>query len=195
MTFSLSVLYLRTLWSCAEGYTTIETWEQDRHDALVRRKRVRRQEFPYDIGFWDNLCSAHGGTANVVLWYWPLARTREVGEVVKGSGGLMLKGGLEWEVNGYERLDKAWPPVDPDKGVVVREVPQRGVEEPSEVWAEGVRRRQKEDLKRWEGGLSYPRIEDRWTNVEGETLADYGVEEEEEDEDVPLGELMRRRAR
>lgn len=45
--------------------------------------------------------------------------------------------------------------------------------------------------------LEYPRIANRkrWTNNDGETLADYGVDEDAEDadEDVPLAELIRRR--
>lgn len=224
VTFSLSILYLRTLWSSAEGYTTIEIWEQDRHEVLVGRKRARRQQFPYDIGFWDNLCSAHGGTGNIFAWYWPLARTRDVGEVIKGSGGLRLKGGLEWEVNGFEDLTVVWPPPDPDK--VAAGAVSRGsyvasgaeLDEPVDEWVESVRRRQREDLTRRRGyggmgkglaGLNvdyeeedrelvYPRIGNRkrWKNEDGETLADYGVDEEAEsadEEDVPLAELIRRR--
>lgn len=231
--FSLTVLYVRTLWSSAEGYTTIETWEQDRHDALVRRRRVRRQQFPYDIGFWDNLCSAHGGTGNILAWYWPFSRSPEVGEMVKGSGGMKLKGGVEWEVNGYEDLSAVWPPLDPDKVVAEGErTPFKAsgavLAETGDSWAEGVRRRQKEDLTRRNGyggsgkgldglnvayemeeegeaaplllasrrdrALEYPRIANRkrWTNDDGETLADYGVDEDA-DEDVPLAELIRRR--
>lgn len=214
VTFSLIVLYLRTLWSSAEGYTTIETWEQDRHDVLVQRKRVRRQQFPYDIGFWDNLCSAHGGTGNVFAWYWPLARTREVGEVVCGSGGIRLKGGIEWEVNGFEDLAAVWPPPDPDKGGQVVRSPfvESGAVLEGEEWIEGVRRRQREDLVRRKGygvggkgleglnvgyeGVVRPGVaKKRWKNEDGETLEDYGVDEEAEggDDDVPLGELVRRR--
>jgi hypothetical protein len=33
----------------------------------------------------------------------------------------------------------------------------------------------------------------KWMNEDGETLADYGVDEDEEDEDVPLAELIKRR--
>jgi len=208
--FSLSLLFIRTLWSTAEGYTTIETWEQDRHNALARQKRVRRQQFPYDIGIWDNLCSAFCGSSNILGWFWPFSRTKEVGVEIKGSDGLKLKGGLEWEVNGYEVVAATWPPVDPDKGVWM------GANAPMSAtvndggdsgdWAEGVRRRQKEDMERREG-MSKPQdttarsaigsgssgvIAPKWMNEEGETLADYGVDDDHED--VPLAELMRKRA-
>lgn len=169
-----------------------------------------RQEFPYDIGFWDNLCSAFGGTGNILSWVWPLSRTRSVGETIRGSGDVVLQGGLEWEVNGYEDLSVAWPPVDPDKlsaagfGKVVEATVAEGE---GDEWVEGVRRRQREDMDRrrvrGETGarqeeLRYPRIAERgweWRNGEGESLADYGVEVEAEgdDEDVPLAVLMKRK--
>ncbi|CAZ83409.1 unnamed protein product [Tuber melanosporum] len=205
--FSLSLLFIRTLWSTGEGYTTIETWEQDRHNALVRQKRVRRQQFPYDIGTWDNLCSAFCGSSNIMGWFWPLSRTKEVGVEIKGSDGLKLKGGLEWELNGYEVVGATWPPLDPDKGVWMgANAPMPAAVNDGGDWAEGVRRRQKEDMERREG-ISRPQdaivtsaisngsskvIAPKWMNEEGETLADYGVDDD--DEDVPLAELMRKRA-
>lgn len=60
--------------------TTIESWEIERHETLVRRARVlggylegpagkriqiKKQEFPYDIGFWSNIKNGMGGSANV----------------------------------------------------------------------------------------------------------------------------------
>ncbi|KAH8151369.1 uncharacterized protein LAJ45_04571 [Morchella importuna] len=209
-TFALSILSLRTFWSVTNGYTTIETWEQDRHDALVARKKVPRQEFPYDIGFWDNLCSAFGGTGNILSWAWPLSRTRSVGETIRGSGDVVMQGGLEWEVNGYEDLSVVWPPVDPDKLSAAgfeKAVETTVAEGEGDEWVEGVRRRQREDLDRrrarGETGarqeeLRYPRIAEKgweWRNGEGESLADYGVEVEAEgdDEDVPLAVLMKRK--
>ncbi|KAI5847386.1 DHHC palmitoyltransferase-domain-containing protein [Morchella snyderi] len=220
-TLALSILSLRSLWSAANGYTTIETWEQDRHDALVARRKVPRQEFPYDIGFWDNLCSAFGATGNVLAWCWPLARTCAVGEALRGSSAdVVLAGGLEWEVNGYEDVGLLWPPVDPDRlaaaGFGKPPVATVAEGEVGDEWVEGVRRRQREDMDRrrarGETGarqeeLRYPRIAERgggggggWRNDEGESLADFGVEEEDEaeegegdDEDVPLAVLMGRK--
>lgn len=68
--FALIVLLLRTAWSLGTNTTTIETWEIERHETLVRRARrfggfldgpdgtrirIRKQEFPYDIGIWANI--------------------------------------------------------------------------------------------------------------------------------------------
>jgi palmitoyltransferase len=59
--------------------TTIEEWEIDRHETLLRRSRVtggyldgpdgiqvqiKRQEYPFDIGIWKNFKQAMG-TGNV----------------------------------------------------------------------------------------------------------------------------------
>lgn len=78
--FALSILLIRTTWSLVQNTTTIEGWEIERHATILRRARVlggylegpdgqqvriRRQEFPYDIGFWKNLKQAFGGSANV----------------------------------------------------------------------------------------------------------------------------------
>jgi palmitoyltransferase len=78
--FALSTLLVRALWSLGVNTTTIEGWEIDRHQALVRRARllggyaygpdgikvrVKKQEFPYDIGIWKNVKQGMGGSWNV----------------------------------------------------------------------------------------------------------------------------------
>ncbi|KAI5280694.1 Palmitoyltransferase, partial [Ascosphaera acerosa] len=77
---ALAILLLRTLWLFAQNITTIESWEIERHEVLVRRARanggflyapdgsrvrLRKQEFPYDIGFFSNMRQAMGGSLNV----------------------------------------------------------------------------------------------------------------------------------
>ena len=76
----LTILLLRALWMLAQNQTTIEGWEVERHQTLVRRAkvfggyldgpdgiriRIRKQEFPYDIGIWQNIRDGMGGTSNV----------------------------------------------------------------------------------------------------------------------------------
>ena len=61
--------------------TTIEDWEIDRHETLLRRAkamggyldgpdgmqvRIKRQEFPFDIGIWSNVKQGMG-TGNVCV--------------------------------------------------------------------------------------------------------------------------------
>ena len=75
--FMLVVLLLRTVWMLAVNQTTIEGWEIERHKTLVRRAkvfggfldgpdgmriRIRKQEFPYDIGIWANIRDGMGGS-------------------------------------------------------------------------------------------------------------------------------------
>ena len=72
---AIFVLLARTLWNLAVNTTTIEGWEIERHEALLRRARhlggylngpdgtqvkIVRQEFPYDIGIWRNLKQGMG---------------------------------------------------------------------------------------------------------------------------------------
>ena len=78
--FAIFILLVRSLWSLGANTTTIESWEIERHSTLLRRARhfggyleapggarirIRKQEFPYDIGIWANIKAGMGGSANV----------------------------------------------------------------------------------------------------------------------------------
>lgn len=78
--FALFVLLVRSIWSLGSNTTTIESWEIERHNTLLRRARhfggyleasgglkvrIKKQEFPYDIGIWDNIKAGMGGSSNV----------------------------------------------------------------------------------------------------------------------------------
>lgn len=131
---ALSIMLLRTVWSLATNVTTIESWEIERHETLLRRSRVFggyldgpdgskirvvKQEYPYDIGIWSNINQGMGG--GCLSWLWPFAGAADVGS------------GLAFPVNGFEGthsvypdsalrhltfiLDPSvtWPPPDPDR--------------------------------------------------------------------------------
>jgi palmitoyltransferase len=115
--FILGVLLLRNLWCLSVNTTTIEGWEIERHRTLLRRARqfggylsspdgqkvrIRKQEFPYDIGIWSNIVQGMG-TANPIIWFNPLASTPS------------LNSGLSFETNGFEDEGTVWPPPDPDR--------------------------------------------------------------------------------
>jgi palmitoyltransferase len=222
--FALSILLARAVYGLAANTTTIESWEIERHEALVERSRktggyvyanggqqmrVEHQEFPYDIGIWKNLCQGMG-TSNVLMWFMPF------------GGGPGIESAAEFEVNGFEDASKVWPPPDPDK--VPRAPRSSDKDEDIKVYGspaeeiEAFKRRQQKDYERWGGkqentandGVSDDEQpddyeseyeegvdgEEGWTNADGERLRDYGVDEEAEvlaDEDIPLGELLRRR--
>jgi palmitoyltransferase len=215
--FALSILLVRSIYSLAINTSMIESWEIERHEALVDRARrtggyvyahgqkmrVERQEFPYDVGIWRNLCEGMG-TNILPLWFMPF------------GGAPLIEMAAKYEVNGFEDEGKSWPPPDPDKmprnwrpsAEEVREYKSREEE------IEAFKKRQQKDYERWEGKTSN-KIEDLddseeyeseyeegldgeegWTNSEGDRLRDYGVDEEAEvlaDDDIPLGELLRRR--
>ncbi|KAK7521716.1 palmitoyltransferase with autoacylation activity Pfa4 [Phyllosticta citriasiana] len=254
---TVGLMLLRFGKMLVENVTTIETWEMERHDTLVHRAkflggylagpdgarvRIRRVEFPYDIGVWPNLVQAFG-TRNILAWFWPFAATPSM------RGGA----GLNFEVNGFEDASVAWPPPDPDRMPRIRRTfnPEeaftyRGDEltRKNGIDIEAFRRRQEEDLKRWQtanngtgsntlqrqrpfherfdssGAIvpsdveseddseeleSEPDVgdggadadgEEAWKNSEGETLKDFGVDQDAEfydEDDVPLSELIRRR--
>jgi palmitoyltransferase len=216
--FALSILLVRSIYSLAINTTMIESWEIERHEALADRARrtggyvytngqkmrIQRQEFPYDVSIWRNLCEGMG-TNIVPLWFLPFGGAPGIGKAVK------------YEVNGFEDESKSWPPPDPDKmprnwrpsAEEVREYESREEE------IEAFKKRQRKDYERW-GGKTTNREEiddsdegeyeseyeegmdgeEGWTNSEGDRLRDYGVDEGAEvlaDDDIPLGELLRRR--
>ncbi|KAI4102559.1 MAG: hypothetical protein LQ339_004576 [Xanthoria mediterranea] len=101
--FALAVLLIRNIYTLASNTTTIESWEIERHDTLVRRARshggyldgpdgqkirLRRQEFPYDIGIYANARQAMG--TGIWTWLWPFAATPA------------NEAGLAFETNGFE---------------------------------------------------------------------------------------------
>ncbi|PVI08019.1 zf-DHHC-domain-containing protein [Periconia macrospinosa] len=263
--FALGILFVRNVWCLAVNTTTIEGWEIERHRTLVRRARhfggwldapdgtrvrIKRQEFPYDVGIWRNVVQGMG-SANPLTWLNPLAATPP------------LSTGLTFPTNDFEDASSSWPPPDPDRSFV-RQPTSTDPEttgfiydsttlSPQETLA-AFRARQHADVVRRRkpfvqrvsdasraagggggvGGSLYARGavqslsddeeeevgdgdesedeevkgrgkeevdgEEAWRNSEGERLLDFGVDEEvefydepDDDEDVPLSELLDRR--
>lgn len=115
--FILTVLLVTSVHSLALNTTMIEQWEIQRHEALVKRAKknggyvskpgggdlyIRAQEFPYDIGIWNNVCQGMG-SSNPLLWFIPWA------------GGPSNESVWEFEANGFEEPGETWPPQDPEK--------------------------------------------------------------------------------
>ena len=80
--FAIGILWVRTLWCVGANTTTIETWEIERHHRILRRARalggyldgpegikvrIKKQEFPYDIGIFQNIRQNMGGSINACL--------------------------------------------------------------------------------------------------------------------------------
>lgn len=122
--FAVGLLFLRSIWSIAMNITTIESWEIERHSALVRRAkvlggylhgadgtriRIFKQEFPYDIGILSNLVQAMGW--NPLAWPWPFSSSPGLHE------------GLEFEVNGFEGQ---WKLMSADLANAAQTLPQLG---------------------------------------------------------------------
>jgi len=217
--FALTVLFVGATHGLAINTSMIEHWEIERHEALIdrsrklggyiyanngKRVRVQHQEYPYDVGIWKNLVQGMG-TRNVLIWLLPF------------GGAPSVKTATDWEVNGFEDVGMLWPPLDPEKlPRAARRIDESGLRDydTPEEEMEAFRRRQQDDFVRrgWgEDGAhdsnGDPKrygfedeeltghewnFDENWTNAEGDRLADFGVDEEDDD-DIPLGELLRRR--
>ncbi|KAI4754608.1 zf-DHHC-domain-containing protein [Aureobasidium sp. EXF-3400] len=151
--FALFILLVRTLWCLGANTTTIEGWEIERHETLLRRARylggvlegpngtkipITRQEYPWDIGIFSNIAQGMGSW-NPLAWFWPFSFTPSVGS------------GLEFEDNGLEAPGTTWPPPDPDR--MFRIAPTERAFDPSNAFThsmdpEEVYKRQQADRMR-----------------------------------------------
>jgi palmitoyltransferase len=243
--FALAIMLFTSAKAFVLNTTMIEGWEAERHEAVVERGSsgdssfwsddadipIEPVEFPYDLGFFDNMAQAMG-TRNVLAWLWPFSGGPILSKDGKGIG-------WEWEENGFNPREGMWPPPDPEKlrrartgwpGAKAGGGDDKKWGTPEEEKA-AFRARQAQDWRRFKGQESgivgeldededdavwenpdYDYLEENadaersWTNADGDRLRDYGVDEdaeeddlinvqafEQQDEDVPLGELLRRR--
>ncbi|KAI9784793.1 MAG: Palmitoyltransferase [Geoglossum umbratile] len=224
--FAVSILFVRSLWSLVTNTYTIEGWEIERHEALVRRARklggyvegpggvrvqITKQEFPYDIGVWENLKQGMG-SGNILSWFSPFSSTPTP------------ESGLSYEINGFEDPSLTWPPPDPDKMRHAHPPPQQQHEDnpyssaATQLDILAFRRRQWEDLNRQRAlgnrhfqqqpqrQLANESDENRfgereegeeeesvpitssvecgeWTNSDGDRLKDFGVDDDDDEEE------------
>ncbi len=170
--FALVMLLAHNIWTLAANVSTIEGWEIERHETLLRRARVlggyldgpdgirikiTRQEYPYDIGIYQNMKQGMGGS--FIFWLWPFAATPST------------ESGLQFETNGFEGKNEpqssnnihltvtdptqSWPPPDPDrmsrKPNVMSDQAFTYADDSrsSREQIDAFRRRQEEDLKRF----------------------------------------------
>ena len=217
----VGIMLCRGIYMIATNVTTIEGWELERHEQLLRRARVlggyldgpdgirvkiERHEYPYDIGIWTNMRDSMG-TSNILSWFWPFA------------GGIKTDG-MAFETNGFEEPGQSWPPPDPDR---MPRAPRNVAAEHAFTYQqemdsradeiEAFKQRQQADLARrrpfrdrFDAETYEPREdvylnsdeeasgEEGWADSDGNRLQDYGVEEDAEFyDDLPLAELLRRR--
>lgn len=120
---ALFIMLVTTCKTWIFNQTMIESWEQERHEAIGDRGgrdwwdivgpdgekiRFEKVEFPYDIGFFSNMAQAMG-TGLFFLWLWPFAGNPRISPAGQGTTG------WEWEENGFNRKEGMWPPPDPEK--------------------------------------------------------------------------------
>ncbi|KAG5931535.1 hypothetical protein E4U60_006040 [Claviceps pazoutovae] len=192
----------------------------DLHGPDGEQIKIEKVEFPYDLGIFTNMSQAMG-TSNFLLWLLPFSSSPKVGTMGKGYG-------WTWEENGFNRKKGMWPPLDPEtvrranhEWPAVRRdfaAELRDVEVSLEVHKRMLHERQKRDadqtiLSKLDSVESYDSINGygqfkdsknsaSWRNIEGETLQDYGVDEDADSyasaassgqDDIPLSKLTRRR--
>lgn len=66
---AVGVLAIYHTYCLFKGQTTIEGWERTKTKRLISRRKIDPVEFPFDVGFYKNICSVLGD--NPLLWAWP----------------------------------------------------------------------------------------------------------------------------
>lgn len=173
--FALAILLIRNIWFLGANVTTIEGWEIERHETLLRRAKVSggyldgpngikvkivRQEFPYDIGIFQNFSQGMG--VHVLLWLWPFAKTQSTASGLQfGTNGFEGKVGMpSTEIAKKSNTPDpwtSWPPPDPDR--VLRQMREPDLDQATsheqdqmsnQDYLEAFRQRQRLDLRRFE---------------------------------------------
>ncbi|KAK3845147.1 MAG: DHHC palmitoyltransferase-domain-containing protein [Linnemannia gamsii] len=90
---AVGILCIYHLWCLVSNTSTIEVWEQEKVDAMVKKGKLRKSKFPYDVGCLRNYRQILGN--NILLWLWPQA--------MQGSG-------TEYAVTDDKDAATVWPP-------------------------------------------------------------------------------------
>ncbi|KAF9955687.1 Palmitoyltransferase, partial [Mortierella alpina] len=90
---AVGILCIYHLWCMASNTSTIEVWEQEKVAAMVKKGKLPRTKFPYDVGCFRNYRQVLG--PSIWFWFWPQKMT--------GSG-------TEFDVTDDKDAPLLWPP-------------------------------------------------------------------------------------
>ncbi|GAA5938503.1 DHHC family palmitoyltransferase [Sporobolomyces koalae] len=93
----VGIFSLFHFWTALTNTTTIEGWEKDKVASLKRRGKIRQYRYPYHLGYWNNLKDVLG--PNPWSWWFPQSAP---------GNGLTYKVGTG--IDPHEQL--LWPPRD-----------------------------------------------------------------------------------
>ncbi|KAF9282481.1 Palmitoyltransferase [Mortierella alpina] len=90
---AVGILCIYHLWSMASNTSTIEVWEQEKVEAMIKKGKLRMTKFPYDVGCFRNYRQVLG--PRIWFWLWP--------QQMAGSG-------TEFDVMDDKDAALIWPP-------------------------------------------------------------------------------------
>ncbi|KAG0305024.1 Palmitoyltransferase [Dissophora globulifera] len=90
---AVGVLTIYHLWSMMSNTSTIEIWEQEKVEAMIKKGKIRKVKFPYDVGCLRNYRQVLG--PRMWLWLWPQS---------------MIGTGTEFDVIKDKDAAVMWPP-------------------------------------------------------------------------------------
>ncbi|KAG0207868.1 Palmitoyltransferase [Mortierella sp. GBA30] len=90
---AVGILCIYHLWSMISNTSTIEVWEKEKVEAMIKKGKIRMIKFPYDVGCFRNYRQVLG--PSLWLWLWPQP---------------MLGSGTEFDVMEDKDAALIWPP-------------------------------------------------------------------------------------
>lgn len=96
---SVGILAIYQMYCITQNQTNIEAWEKSKVDRLVKRGKIPKVNYPFDVGVYENICQVLG--SNPLVWFLP--------QTMKGDGlTFPLAPGTD------PKLAYFWPPRDPE---------------------------------------------------------------------------------
>ncbi|KAG0370612.1 DHHC palmitoyltransferase-domain-containing protein [Gamsiella multidivaricata] len=90
---AVGFLTIYHLWSMISNTSTIEVWEQEKVDAMIKKGKIRKVKYPYDVGCLRNYRQVLG--ESTWFWLWPQS---------------MVGSGTEFDVIQDKDAALIWPP-------------------------------------------------------------------------------------
>ncbi|KAI8372610.1 palmitoyltransferase PFA4 [Choanephora cucurbitarum] len=97
--FCVGILMIYQLYCVSRNQSNIESWERSKVEKLVQRGKIMPIQYPFDIGFYRNICEVLG--PHPLTWFWP--------KQMHGDGlSFPIVMGTDPSIPYF------WPPRDPD---------------------------------------------------------------------------------
>ncbi|KAI9497693.1 DHHC palmitoyltransferase-domain-containing protein, partial [Zychaea mexicana] len=73
--FCVGILSIYHMYCMSRNQSSVESWERSKVNTLIKRGKILPIKYPFDVGFYRNICSVLGN--NPLTWLWPKKPTSD----------------------------------------------------------------------------------------------------------------------